>query len=175
MILSWNSNYICKDPYSKWGHVPRFQVDVSFGQGQKGTTIQPMTPTHHKWGCLYIQWKIAHILILALENCSSDFCHQFSSVQSLIRVRIFATPWTAACQDSLSITNSQSLLKLMSTELVMPSNHLILCHPLLLLSSVFSSIKVFSNEIISLHQVAKVLEFQLQHQSFQWIFKTDFL
>ena len=58
------------------------------------------------------------------------------------------TPWTAARQASLSITNSQSLLKLMSVELVMPSNHLILCHPLLLLPSVFPSIKVFSNESI---------------------------
>ena len=57
-------------------------------------------------------------------------CHQFSSVQSL---RLFVTPWTAACQVSLSITDSRSLLKLMSIELVMPSNHLILCHPLLLL------------------------------------------
>ena len=60
---------------------------------------------------------------------------QFSSVQSLSRVRLFATPWTAARQASLSITNSWSLLKLMSIESVMPSNHLILCHPLLLLSN----------------------------------------
>ena len=73
---------------------------------------------------------------------------QFSSVQSLSRVRLFATPWTATCQASLSITNSQSLLKLMSIESVMPSNHLILCHPLLLLSSILPSISVFSNESI---------------------------
>ena len=71
---------------------------------------------------------------------------QFSSVQSLSHVQLFATPWTAACQASLFITNSWSLLKLMPTELVMPSNHLILCDPLLLLSSVFPSIRVFSNE-----------------------------
>ena len=70
----------------------------------------------------------------------------FSSVQSLIRVRLFATPWTAAHQAFLSITNSQSLLKLMSIELVMPSNHLILCRLLLLLPSIFPSIRVFSNE-----------------------------
>ena len=69
-----------------------------------------------------------------------------SLVQSLSRVPLFETPWTAACQASLSITNSQSLLKLMSIESVMPSNHLILCHPLLLPSSIFSSIRVFSNE-----------------------------
>ena len=68
------------------------------------------------------------------------------SVQSLSRVRLFATPWTAARQASLSITNSQSLLKLMSIESVRPSNHLILCHPLLLLPSIFPSIRVFSNE-----------------------------
>ena len=69
-----------------------------------------------------------------------------SSVQSLSRVWLFATPWTAAHQASLSITNSQRLLKLMSIELVMPSNHLILCCPLLLSPSVFPSIRVFSNE-----------------------------
>ena len=74
--------------------------------------------------------------------------HQFSSVQSLSRVRLFATPWTVARQASLSITSSQSLLKLMSIELGMPSNNLILCHPLLLLSSIFPSIRVFSNESI---------------------------
>ena len=71
---------------------------------------------------------------------------QFSSVQSLSHVRLFATPWTAACQASLSIANSQSLPKLMSIESVMPSNHLILCCPLLLLPSIFPSIRVFSNE-----------------------------
>ena len=91
---------------------------------------------------------------------------QFSSVQSLSHVRLFATPWTAACQASLSITNSWSLLRLTSIESAMPSNHLILCGPLLLLPSIFPSIRVFSNESSS-HQVAKVLEFQLQHQTFQ--------
>ena len=71
---------------------------------------------------------------------------QLSSVQSLSRVRLFATPWTAGHQASLSITNSWSLLKFMFIESVMPPNHLILCHPLLLLPSIFPSIKVFSNE-----------------------------
>ena len=70
------------------------------------------------------------------------------SDQSLSPVRLFATPWTAASQASLSITNSQSLLKLMSIESVMPSNHLILCRPLLLPSSIFPSIRVFSNESV---------------------------
>ena len=70
------------------------------------------------------------------------------SVQLLSHVRLFATPWTAACQTSLPITNSQSLLKLMSIESVMPSNHLILCRPHLLLPSIFPSVRVFSNESV---------------------------
>ena len=72
--------------------------------------------------------------------------YQFSSVQSLSRVRVFVTLWTAAHQASLSLINSWSPPKLISFELVMPSNHLILCHPLLLLPSIFPSIRVFSNE-----------------------------
>ena len=73
---------------------------------------------------------------------------QFNSVQSLSRVWLFLIPWTAVRQASLSITNSQSLLKLISFETVMPSNHLILCHPHLLLPSVFPSIRVFSSESV---------------------------
>ena len=80
---------------------------------------------------------------LLRSNCSQTI-PKFSPVQSLSRVQLFATPWTAVCQASLSITNSRSLLKLMSIESVMPSNHLILCHPLLL-PSIFPSIRVFSN------------------------------
>ena len=86
-------------------------------------------------------------------------------VQSLSSVQLFVTPRTAAHQNSLLFFNiSLSLLKLMSIELVMPPNHLILYHPLLLLPSIFPKIRVSSNES-TLHQVAKVLE--LQHQSFQ--------
>ena len=72
-----------------------------------------------------------------------------SSVQSLSRVRLFVTPWTTAHQASLSITNSQSLPKPISIKLVMPSNHLILCHPLLLLPSIFPSIRVFSSQLFA--------------------------
>ena len=72
----------------------------------------------------------------------------FSSVQLFSRVQLFATPWTVACQVSLSITNSWNLLRLMSIELVMLSNHLALCHPLLLLPSIFPNIQVFSNESV---------------------------
>ena len=81
----------------------------------------------------------------AIAALGSDFLGRF---QSLSRVRLFVTPWTAACQASLSITNSRSLVKLMSIESVMPSNHLILCHPLLLPPSLFPSIRVFSNESV---------------------------
>ena len=88
----------------------------------------------------------------ATEDCITqqvnNFICQFSSVHSLSRIRLFATPWTAAHQASLSITNSRSLTKLMSIELVMPSNHLILCHPLLLMPSIFPSTRVFSNESV---------------------------
>ena len=79
-------------------------------------------------------------------SVSNLFFLIFSSVHSLSRVWLFATPWTMARQASLSITNSQSLPKLMSIESVMPSNHLILSHPLLLLPSILPSIRVFSNE-----------------------------
>ena len=84
-----------------------------------------------------------------LPHICKNGCHQDNrkQVQSLSCVRLFVTPRTSARQASLSITNSQSLLKLMSIESVMPSNHLILCHPLLLLPSIFPSIGVFSNEL----------------------------
>ena len=96
-------------------------------------------------------------------------------VQLLNRVRLLVTPWTAAHQSSLSSTVSRSLLKLMSMESVTPSNHPILCCPLLLPPSVFPSIRVFFQWVSSSHHVAKILELQLQHQSFQWIFRVDFL
>ena len=96
------------------------------------------------------------------KSKSTVQCHIATVVQSLSHVWHLATPQTAACQASSFFTISWSLLKLMSIELVMPSNHLILCHPLLLLPSIFPSLRVFSNESV-LH---KVLELQLQHQSF---------
>ena len=93
--------------------------------------------------------------------------HSLVSVQSLSHVQLFVTPWTAARQASLSMASSQSLLKLMSIELVMPSNHLIFCRPLLLPPSIFPSIRVFSNESVLCIRWPQVLEFQHQHQSFQ--------
>ena len=122
-------------------------------------------------GCSATFWDTRErFLIASLLN---------SSVQSLSRVPLFETPWIAARQASLSwrgmdrIINSQSLLKLI--ESVMPSNHLILCRPLLLLPSIFPSIRVFSNESVYRIRWPQVLEFQLQHQSFQRIFRTYFL
>ena len=139
-------------------------------------------------------------LILALQTCSTGFWFllilwelhgnlghlghyspglfssvQFSSVQSLSRVQLFATPWTAACQASLSITNFRSLLKLMSIESVMPSNISSSVVPLslFLLSSIFLSIRVFFQWVGPSHQVAEVLE--LQDLSLQRIFRVDFL
>ena len=99
--------------------------------------------------------KLLKIVKCNKKNICTLIQGQFSLVQSLSRVQLFATPWTTAHQASLSITNSQSPPKPMSIELVMPSNHLILCGPLLL-PSIFPSIRVFSNESSSSHQVAKV-------------------
>ena len=89
----------------------------------------------------------------------------FTSVQSLSRVRLFVMPWIAASQASLSITNSQSLLKLMSIVLTMPSNHLILCHPLLLPPSIFPSIRVFTNESVLLIRWRKYWSFSMNPSS----------
>ena len=88
-------------------------------------------------------------------------------VQALSHVRLFATPWTAAHQASLFITNTRSLLKLMSIESVMPSNHLILCHSLLLPPSIFPSIRVFSNESVLLIRWPKYWSFSFNISSFR--------
>ena len=94
---------------------------------------------------LFLNWSLKSS---CLYDSEYEPMAQFCSVRLLSCVWLFATPWTAARQASLSITNSQSLLKLMSIELVVPSNHLFLCHPLLLLPSIFHSIRVFSNESV---------------------------
>ena len=101
------------------------------------------------------------ILFCPLSSCPQSFpaSVQFSSVQLLSRVWFFATPWTAAHQASLSITSSQSFLKLMPIEWVMPHNHLILCHPLLLPPSIFPSIRVFSSELVLLIRWPKYWHF----------------
>ena len=114
--------------------------------------------------------KILVIFFILFNISLQLFC---SVVQPLSCVHLFATPWTTACQISLSFTISHSLLKFMSILSVMLSNHLIPCHPLLLLPSIFLSIRVFSNESALRIRWPK-LEFQLQHQSLQWIFKVLF-
>ena len=118
---------------------------VSVEKGRWNTTMKPMftesplSPRHCSWNVSYFSYLPVKLEALGV--------HLFSSVQSLSRVQLFATPWTAAHQAFLSITNFWSLLKLMSIESGMPSNHLILCRPLLLLPSIFPSIpRVFSNE-----------------------------
>ena len=100
---------------------------------------------HLKEGEFQILWF--YIMALRWSTVMKAIIFMFSSVQSLSHVQLFVTPWAAACQASLSITNSWSLLKLMSIELVMPSDHLILPCPLLL-PSIFPSIRVFSNELV---------------------------
>ena len=114
-------------------------------------------------------------ICLAFYEVHSYTSPQFSSVQLLGCVQLFATPWIAACQASLSITNSQSPPKLMSIKSVMPSNHLILCRPLLLLPSMFPSIRVFSNESALCIRWPKYWSFSFSNLSIQWIFRVDFL
>ena len=98
--------------------------------------------TLHQQNMAQVEKRYSHArALLQIKTC-------VGSVQLLSHVWLFAIPWTTAYQASLSITNSQSLLKLMSIESVMPSNHLILCRPLLLLSSIFPNIRVFSNESV---------------------------
>ena len=111
--------------------------------------------------CEMINILISFFVVISIQGILTSKQHiiyfLFSSVQPLSRIRLFATPGIAARQASLSITNSRSSLRLASIESVMPSSHLILCRPLLLLPPIPPSIRVFS----SLHEVAKVLEFQL--------------
>ena len=108
---------------------------------------------------LYFNWRL-----ITLQYCDVHLSH----------VQFFETPWTAACQASLSTTNSQSLLRLMSTESVMSSNHFMLWHSFSSCLQFFPAWGSFQ-WVSSSHQVAKVFELQLQHQSFQWIIRTDFL
>ena len=146
-------------------------------QSQITALLTPPTLSGWGLGCTadsHIQTTLWAPVLKSICVLNILFC-SYSVFQSLSHVRLFASPWTAARQAPLFSTISQRLLKSMSIELVMLSNHLILCRSPLL-PSVFPSIKVFSNESVSSsHQVAKVLKLQLQHQSFQWIFRVDFL
>ena len=121
-----------------------------------------------KYQCFHVTQQFYSLCILKTNENICPHTNQLtivqlSSAQLLSYVQLFVTPWTVAHQASLSITNSQSLFKLMSIKSVMPSNHLIPCGPFLLQSSIFPNIRGFSSESV-LH---KVLEFQFQHQFFQ--------
>ena len=127
---------------------------------------------------LFIHDTCMDFLVHMYTHMTTHVCiysHQFSSLQSLSHVRLFVTPWTSASQASLSITNSRSSLKPMSIELVMPSNHLILCCPLLLLPLIPPSTRVFSNQSALHIRWPKYWSFQLQYQSYQWTPRTDLL
>ena len=113
----------------------------------RGLNSIPSPGTRSHMGQLRVHMS-QQMILLATSKTQCKKRKTISSVQSLSHSQLFVTPWTAAHQSSLSITNSWNLLKLMSIESVMPSNHLILCHPLLLLPSVFPSIRVFSNESV---------------------------
>ena len=117
------------------GHYYCFYIWSEKSQAEKCCETFPKSHSQVPGLRLTQLWFITHV-------------HQFSVYQSLSCVWLFVTPWTAACYFSLSITNSQSLLKFMSIESVMQSNHLILCRRLLLLTSIFPSIRVFSNESV---------------------------
>ena len=142
-------------------------IAISFSRGS--SQPRDRNQVSHTAGRLFTIWAAREAQLWGKCNLT------LSSVQSLSRVQLFATPWITAHQASLSITNSRSLLKLMSIESEMPSNHLILCHPLLLLPPIPPSIRVFFQWVNSSHEVTKVLEFQLQHQSFQWTPRTYLL
>ena len=132
------------NPSHKWGNESQDKPGIGPGNNSKNQQEprQPIFLLVENWGDRVFGTPNNFRTAIKIYDI------QFSSVQPLSHVRLFATPWTAACQASLSITNSQSLLKLMSIESVMLSNHLILCHSLLLSPSIFPSIKVFINESV---------------------------
>jgi len=129
-------------------------------------TLKDATPSRYQ---IHIFWG-GH----SAQSVELTWPRSKPSVQSLSRVWLFVTPWIAARQASLSITNSRSSLRLTSIESVMPSSHLILCRPLLLLPPIPPSISLFQ-WVNSSHQVAKVLEFQLQDHSLQRNPRADLL
>ena len=155
---------------------------VQFSYSVMSSSLRPHGPQHtrppcpsptpgvYPNSCPLSQW--CHPTISSSVSPFSSCPQAFLASESVPISWLFATPWTAAHQASLSINNSQTLLKLVSIDSVMPTNHLILCCPLLLLPSIFPSIRVFSDESVFPTRWPK---FQLQRHSFQWTFRTDFL
>ena len=137
-----------------------------------GDAIQPsrsLLSTLFLLPSVFLSIRVSHTYTTPLPVKIGKLCvHSVAQLYPTLR-----TPWTVAHQAPLSVTNSWSWPKLMSVELVMPSNHLILCCPFLLLPSIFPSIGLFQL-VSSSHQMAKVLELQLQNQSFHWIFRGEF-
>ena len=156
------------NPSHKWGNESQDKPGIGPGNNSKNQQEprQPIFLLVENWGDRVFGTPNNFKTAIKIYDI------QFSSVQPLSHVRLFATPWTAACQASLSITNSQSLLKLMSIESVMPSHPVSSPSPPAFNLSQHQSLFKW---VSSSHQVAKVLEFHLQHQSFQWTFRTDFL
>ena len=144
--INTNQSYSIRMPSTSWISLP------------------PLTPLTHL-GC-HRALDLSSLCYTANFHWQSNLTYQFSSVQSLSHVWLFVTPWTAARQASLSITNYRSLLKLMSIKLVMPRNHLILCHPLLLPPSIFPTIRVFSNESLLHIRWPKYWNFSFSISSF---------
>ena len=139
-------------PFNWWCHptISSFVTPFSCPQLFQASWSFPMSWLFESGGQSIGASASASVLPMSIQGnvVSLLYYIQFSSAQSLSRVQLFETPWTAAHQTSLSITNDRSLLKLTSIESVMPSNHLILCHPFLLPPSIFPSIRVFSNESV---------------------------
>ena len=162
-----------------WNPLVFFDDSVDFGNLISCSLpfLNPTWTSGSSWFtyCWSLAWRILIIILLACEMSAIRYLQSVSSVQLLSHVWLFATLWTAAHQASLSITNSRSSLKLMSIELVMPSHYLIICRPLLLLPLIPSQHQSLFQWVNSLHEVAKVREFQLQHQSFQRNPRTDLL
>ena len=124
---------------------------------------------------IYYKWLLhCNKNVYLTRNWKNSCIHRYVVVQSLSCIQDFATLWTTTCQASPSFTISQNSFKLVSFELMMPSNHRIL-FPLLLLPSVFFHHEGLFQWVSSSHRVVKVLELQVQHQSMQWIFRVDFL
>ena len=133
-------------------------------RGWQKMVVRLASPTQHTWiwANSGSRWRTEKTGVAKSMGTQLSDSVQFSSVQSLCRVRLFATPWIAARQASLSITNSRSSLRLTSIESVMPSSHLLLCRPLLLLPPIPPSIRVFSNES-ALHLVTKQQQIYESH------------
>ena len=131
----------------------------------------PSLPVHHQLP-EFTQTHIHALFCMFITKAGTSQV-QFSSVQSFSRIRLFVIPWIAAHQASLSITNSRSLPKLLSIKSVMPSSYLILLSPSPPAPNPSQHQGLFQ-WVNSSHEVAKILEFQLQHQSFQWIFRTEY-